>query len=319
MNESRVSRPGLVEAAAIGIAAAVAVTAILVTYSRFPPEELYHVSVDGIAGGVGHAVVFLNFPTAFIALAVLAVVTARFLPGATPAERRRFTGAAIVAAGLCLVAGYPGVVRQADLDFKPVNVVPALGVGLVAVLTAITIRRDGTAGSRPWQRIDTAGAVFGGVLVFLGLPWLFGMAGVYVADVPLLSSLFQSKETVAGQDVIYVHLGDHHGVHGMFLALTALTLTRVVGTLSPRWLDRLLSGYLAFMFVYGIANMFQDLWGEQIVKRGWSTYHIKSMVVPELSTAYGLIVLASVAVWLLAFYRPTPGRPAGRRQLLHSS
>jgi phosphatidylglycerophosphate synthase len=47
----------------------VVVTAeILVTYSRLPARELYHVSGSGIEGGLSRGVLFANFPVALVAL-----------------------------------------------------------------------------------------------------------------------------------------------------------------------------------------------------------------------------------------------------------
>ena len=72
----------------------VVVTAeILVTYSRLPARELYHVSGSGIQGGLSRAVLFTNFPVALVALAVLALVYERL-----PARGYRI--AAIVLAAL---------------------------------------------------------------------------------------------------------------------------------------------------------------------------------------------------------------------------
>jgi hypothetical protein len=65
----------------------VVVTAeILVTYSRLPARELYHVSGCGIEGGLSRAVLFVNFPAALVALAVLALVYER-LPARGPRYR----------------------------------------------------------------------------------------------------------------------------------------------------------------------------------------------------------------------------------------
>src|SRR5882762_9913597 len=91
---------------------------VVVTYSRIAPEHLYNVSHGGLRGGLGRALVEVNFPAALIALAVLLVVAPR--PRAL----------AIVAVALCLVILVPGVVSPSDLDPKWVNVVPALGVVL---------------------------------------------------------------------------------------------------------------------------------------------------------------------------------------------
>jgi hypothetical protein len=44
---------------------------VFCTYARIPVRELYHVSGSGPAAGAGRALVFLNFPTALVALALL--------------------------------------------------------------------------------------------------------------------------------------------------------------------------------------------------------------------------------------------------------
>ena len=83
---------------------------ILVTYSRVPVHELYHVSGGGLALGAGRALVFANYPTALVALAVLGLVWER-LDG-------RLRPVAVAAAVLCAAVFWPGVVSQANLDAK---------------------------------------------------------------------------------------------------------------------------------------------------------------------------------------------------------
>ena len=83
---------------------AVVAVEILVTYSRLPASELYHVTGSGLAGGASRALVFGNYPTALVAIAVLALLA------------ERMTAPAIVGAALCSAVFWPGVVDQADLD-----------------------------------------------------------------------------------------------------------------------------------------------------------------------------------------------------------
>ena len=52
---------------------AVVAVEILVTYSRIPADELYHVSGGGLSLGAGRALVFANFPVALVAIVVLAL------------------------------------------------------------------------------------------------------------------------------------------------------------------------------------------------------------------------------------------------------
>src|ERR1043166_4602881 len=65
------------EVVAVWLLLAVVAVEILVTYSRLPAYELYHVTGSGLAGGASRALVFSNFPTALVAIAVLAIVADR--------------------------------------------------------------------------------------------------------------------------------------------------------------------------------------------------------------------------------------------------
>ena len=49
----------------------------LVTYFRIEPDDLYHVSHGGLAGGFSRALVFLNFPAAPAAIAIVLLVADR--------------------------------------------------------------------------------------------------------------------------------------------------------------------------------------------------------------------------------------------------
>ena len=48
------------------------------------------------------------------------------------------------------------------------------------------------------------------------------------------------------------------------------------------------------MAAYGIANIANDAWFEQVVKRGWTNWAIPSVLRPDLTIAWGLIVLGAV-------------------------
>ncbi len=78
MTAQRDDGPGLVEVLAVWALWLATAAAIFVTYARFPAEEFYHVSRSGLGGGASRALVFLNFPLAFAAIALLAVVLARW-------------------------------------------------------------------------------------------------------------------------------------------------------------------------------------------------------------------------------------------------
>ena len=120
---------------------ALVLLAILVTYSRLAPEETYHVSREGIVGGLSRVVVELNFPIALVAIAIALVALS-----ALPASAWWAGGPAIA---LCAVTAWPGVVDQDDLDARWVNAVPAAGVAIALGLTVVAARRAGRGFAPP--------------------------------------------------------------------------------------------------------------------------------------------------------------------------
>jgi hypothetical protein len=269
---------------------AVVTTEILVTYSRIPSRELYHVSGSGIEGGLSRALVFVNFPVALVALAVLALVFRR-LPG------RTYRAIAILSGILCAAVFWPGVVSAANLDARPVNALAAIGV-LLAVLLSDVVARGGSLSSRPWQRADWVRVALAVAFLVAALPWLAADLGLYSNGVPLLGKLFQSGEYLPERPGLptfapAVHHGHHHGMDGVLLVLTALLFSR---RLARR---PVLAAYLSLMFCYGVGNFANDFWIEQVVKRGWTSWEIPDVTTPRLSVAWSLIVIAAVALWAL--------------------
>ena len=120
-----VNRPGQGEAIAVWTLWAATTVAVVVTYARIEPGELYNVSRDGIDGGLSRALVHVNYPIALVAIALVLV--------AMGALKRRAWWAGGPAIALC--ATTPLVVEQADLDARWVNLVPAAGVAVAVGLT----------------------------------------------------------------------------------------------------------------------------------------------------------------------------------------
>ena len=145
---------------------ATAVT-IVVTYSRVPPQDLYNVSRDGLAGGLGRALVFLNYPVALAAISIACLAAERI-------GTRNAWFAALSASGLCAITAVPGVVDQHDLDAKLVNVLPALGVAIAFVLSLLA----------PWERVgrlplDPLRVAIGVVVWLVALVWIAATLGFY--------------------------------------------------------------------------------------------------------------------------------------------
>ena len=259
--------------------------AVAVTYARLPAHELYNVSGTGLLAGLGRALVDLNFPDGLIAVAVLGVIA--------PFLSRRARRLAVFAAILCLVAVVPGVVSQGDLDAKWVNVVPAVGVVLAFGLTLVS---RGPASPRR-ARGDGVRIGLATVLVLLAAPWIAAELGFYLDGAPLLGRLFQTGALVSYRGNAphpAVHHGVHHGLHGLTLVLCALLLSRLPNRISL---------LLALMLAYGLANMANDDWLEQVAERGWTSWTIPSGLEPSLTWTWLAVLIATPIIWLVWFRR----------------
>ncbi|MDQ3672453.1 MAG: hypothetical protein M3364_08485 [Actinomycetota bacterium] len=269
-------RTGQGEALAVWALFAASTLAVVVTYSRLDTTELYNVSYEGLAGGLGRAVVFLNFPVALVAVALTLLAMA-----ALPRRAWLVAGPAIALSAVVTVA-----VDQDDLDARWINAVPMLGVALALGLTVAATRRAGTSvASR--RSGDPLRLVAAAIVFVLSLPWIAAELGFHLpGDVFLGEELYAEDE---GPAFAAVHLGHHHGGDGALLVLTALTLSRVR---MPRGGLRVAAtSYLGLMLGYGAVNLAQDLWHEQVVKRGWTEVDIPSALLPGVRPIWLVIVV----------------------------
>jgi hypothetical protein len=259
--------------------------AVVVTYARLDPAELYHVSGTGIAGGLGRAVVHLNWPIALAAIATT-LVAMRDLP------RRAWW---IAGPALALCATMPFTVDQADLDARWRNALPAAGAALALGLTVAAGRRAG-ASFQPRLPGDPVRLLVAVVMLLGSLPWIAAELGFHLPGDVLLGE--EPFATADGTPEAAVHLGEHHGFHGVLLLGSALLLSRVQASGRLRWWIPAVTGGLA---AYGAVNAVQDAWYEQLVKRGWSEWRIPSALYPG-ADAVTLVTLAvaCAAVWLIA-------------------
>jgi hypothetical protein len=256
--------------------------AVFVTYARLPADQLYHVGDSGLRGGLSRVVVELNFPDALIALAVLGVI-ATALP-------RTLRPVALVAALLCAVVFVPGVVSQKHLDAKWINAAPALGV---AIAFALSFARRLSSPLR--ARGDRVRVALAAVLVLLCAPWIAAELGFYLDGVPVLGWIFQTGEIVSyhgNEPHAAVHHGVHHGLQGLLLIVTALLLSR---------LSNRVSLFLALMVAYGLGNIANDDWLEQIAERGWTSWTIPPSLEPRATWTWLAVLLATPVIWVLWF------------------
>ena len=265
--------------------------AVLVTYSWVPPEETYHVSREGLAGGLSRAVTVLNFPIGLVAIP-LALIAMAVLP-------RRAWLIAIPALALC--ATVPLFNEQANLDADWGNALPATGVLLALALTIAAARRAGAdpASRRPWDRGRIVVAI---VVGLVSLPWIAAELGFHFpGDFFMGEELGQESD---GTSIAAVHLGHHHGTDGALLVLSVLLLSRV--WIPAKRLRVAAFTLLGALLAYGGMNFVQDAWNEQIVKRGWTDEGIPSVILPAFEPIW-LLVIALAALATVVLLREDKG------------
>ena len=259
---------------------------IVVTYSRIPAHELYNVHRHGLANGLSRAATFLNFPAAALAIATLP----------SSYERRPRLWTAVVAAAalvLCCFTFAPGVVRQSNLGARPINAVAAIGV-LLALLLSL-------GQPRPWRRLrgDRVRLAIVAALLLVALPWIGADLGFSYGGVPVLGQIFQTNELRAQPHVAglhpAVHLGHHHGIDGLLMVVTALLVLRI--PMRRTALRAAATAYAAFLFAWGIGNIVNDAWLEQVVKRGWTTTEVPGVLSLHWNWTWTAVVVGAALVF----------------------
>jgi hypothetical protein len=281
---------------------ALATVAVFETYWRIPPAELWKVHNSGFVGGIGRALVFVGFSPAVAAFGVLPIVADRL-------EDRRAGLLAVVAAAFCATVAF--VQTPSHLDPKWSNVLPVIGVALAVALTARATRRGRAERIRTSRAGDRLRLGLWLVVLFWSTPYIAAELGFHLDGVPFFGWLFQTgkiaPEPGSGDLHATVHYGHHHGLDGLLLTTTALLLSRLLGGM--RRLRALTAAVLSLMLVYALTNMVNDLWVEQVVKRGWTNWEVPDVLQPSLSLAWAAMLVAAAVVYV-AFLarRPLLGR-----------
>ena len=141
----------------------------------------------------------------------------------------------------------------------------------------------------------------GTILLLVSLPWVFADLGVFISDLPLLGHVYRSEQIWTrpeGETLPAVHFGHHHGMAGMLLVVTALLLSRELVRMRRTPLRTSLAVYLSLLMAYGIGNIANDAWYEQVVKRGWTDWAIPDVIRPGLTWMWGVVVLLGAAIFL---------------------
>jgi len=276
--------------------------AVIATYSRFPAAELYHIHHTGtVAAGFERELVALNFPFALVGIALVGLAWPRLHGGL------RIAG--VVAIALCAVV--PFAVDQGNLDARPINAVPALGVALAAAL----VLRVGVSDARQ-ARGDRFRIALAAVLLFFCAPLIAAELGFFLDGVPFLGWFFETGRITSQPGVAVfhhaVHHGQHHGWEATMLSLTALAFSRL-----PR--PRVMDAYLSLMLAYGIGNLVNDDWLEQVVKRGWTNHQVPSVILPAVNWGWPVVLVGAALVWRFWFRQPSRTTPAAASAATPSS
>jgi hypothetical protein len=299
-NGTRPQSRGLKEIWVVWALFGLATAAVFETYWRIPPHELWKVHNSGFIGGAGRALVFVGDSPAIAAFAVLPIVADRLAD-------RRADIAAIVAFALCATVGF--VQTPSHLDPKWSNVWPVIGVALAVLLSAWASRRGRPEPVRTTRAGDLTRIALGVVTLLWATPYIAAELGFHLDGVPFFGWVFQTgklaPEPGSGELHATVHYGHHHGLDGLLLVATALLLSRLLGGIRRRALRTLTGAVLALMLVYGWTNMVNDLWIEQVVKRGWTSWQVPDVLVPSLSLAWAAMLVAAAAIYA-AFFAPRP-------------
>ena len=302
----RSQRAGLREIWVVWLLFGLATIAVFETYWRIPPAELWKVHNSGFVGGIGRALVFVSFSPAVASLAVLPILADRL-------EDRRAQLVAVAAFVLCATVAVPGVQTPNHLDPKWANTWAVVGVGLAVALTAWTSRNGRPGRVRTTYAADRLRLALALVVLFWATPYIAAEMGFHLDGVPFFGWFFQTGKIVpepgSGDLHATVHYGHHHGLDGFLLATTALLLSRLLGGIRRPLLRTLEGALLALMLVYALTNMVNDLWIEQVVKRGWTHWEVPDVLQPKASLAWAAMLLAAALVYAGFFARrPLLGR-----------
>ena len=294
----RSQRAGLRDIWLVWLLCGLATVAVFETYWRIPPAELWKVHNSGFVGGIGRALVFVGFSPAVAAFAVLPVVVDRL-------ENRRADLLAVAAAAFCATVAF--VQTPSHLDPKWSNALPVIGVALAVALTARASSRGRPERVRTTLAGDRARLALWLVVLFWATPYIAAELGFHLDGVPFFGWFFQTgrlaPEPGSGELHATVHYGHHHGLDGFMLATTALLVSRLLGGM--RRLRTLTAAIISLMLVYALTNMVNDLWTEQVVKRGWTHWEIPDVLQPSVSFAWLAMLLAAAVVYA-AFFARTP-------------
>jgi hypothetical protein len=101
------------------------------------------------------------------------------------------------------------------------------------------------------------------ILVFVSLPWIFALIGVFIGDIPGLN-FFMSKQVIPWEDNLpAVHLGMHHGFAGFFLCVSVILISYNINWIKNKNLKKFWGILFNIVLFLGIYFVLQDFMNEQ--------------------------------------------------------
>src|SRR3989344_3602655 len=107
------------------------------------------------------------------------------------------------------------------------------------------------------------------VVVFVSIPWILAVPGIFVSDIPVLNIFFIGSQDYGGKPS--VHLGTHHGFEGFFTVTAMILVFTTAKYLYDKRLKIIAGLGASFLLVLGLYNLIEDFFVEQIYKRGLIT------------------------------------------------
>jgi hypothetical protein len=100
-------------------------------------------------------------------------------------------------------------------------------------------------------------------LIFVSLPWILALFGVFIDDIPGLR-FFMSKEAIPWEDNLpAVHLGMHHGYTGFYLCMFVVLMSYSINSIKTQKLRTIWGLICNIVLVFGIYSVAQDFMNEQ--------------------------------------------------------
>jgi len=101
------------------------------------------------------------------------------------------------------------------------------------------------------------------ILIFVSLPWIFALVGVFVGDIPGLN-FFMSNQAIPWEDNLpAVHLGMHHGFAGFFLCASVILISYNINWIRNQSLKKFWGILFNIVLILGIYFITQDFMNEQ--------------------------------------------------------